>query len=297
MRILFATDGSEGARAASQFLRGLALPGDARIHIVTVTETQDVDALLQAAAADLEGLAATVTTEALFGNSTPSAIEAILAAGDALEADFIVVGADGHPAVIRLFTGSVADGIARRAHRSVVIVRPDSGSRLEAGTVVVGIDSAPRSRDIVLWTSRLFPLPPSCALRLVAVVPSQTWTKFVVPSPSDPTDPSLRHETIRIMTLDQERERAESWMESLAREAGSAAADGDTSRQITTEVRQGTTADELIRAAAEAKAALIVVGSHDRTAIDRFLLGSVSEGVLRHSPCSVLISKLPAPAD
>ena len=37
------------------------------------------------------------------------------------------------------------------------------------------------------------------------------------------------------------------------------------------------------------KADLIVMGSHGRNGLDRLLLGSVAEGVLRHAPCSVEI--------
>ena len=34
---------------------------------------------------------------------------------------------------------------------------------------------------------------------------------------------------------------------------------------------------------------LIVLGSHGRTGLNRLLLGSVSEGIVRHAPCSVQI--------
>jgi nucleotide-binding universal stress UspA family protein len=36
---------------------------------------------------------------------------------------------------------------------------------------------------------------------------------------------------------------------------------------------------------------LIVVGSRDRSRVERFLLGSVSQSVVKHAPCSVLLVK------
>jgi nucleotide-binding universal stress UspA family protein len=39
---------------------------------------------------------------------------------------------------------------------------------------------------------------------------------------------------------------------------------------------------------------LIVLGSHGRKGLERFMLGSVSESVLRHAHCSVEIIRLPA---
>ncbi len=41
--------------------------------------------------------------------------------------------------------------------------------------------------------------------------------------------------------------------------------------------------------AEEIGADVIVVGSHGRGAIERLLLGSVSEQVVRHAPCPVLV--------
>jgi len=39
---------------------------------------------------------------------------------------------------------------------------------------------------------------------------------------------------------------------------------------------------------------LILMGSHGRRGLDRFLLGSVSEGVARHARCSVQIARMAA---
>jgi hypothetical protein len=55
-------------------------------------------------------------------------------------------------------------------------------------------------------------------------------------------------------------------------------------------------ADVLCRAAADHGADLLVVGSHGRTGLERLLLGSVAERVIRHAPCPVLcVRARPAP--
>lgn len=51
---------------------------------------------------------------------------------------------------------------------------------------------------------------------------------------------------------------------------------------------------KIIDAAAEWHADLIVLGSHGRTGVSRFLMGSVSEAVARHAPCSVEIVRMPS---
>lgn len=59
---------------------------------------------------------------------------------------------------------------------------------------------------------------------------------------------------------------------------------------------EGDPAAEIIRYAAAANIDLIVMGTHGRTGLERLLLGSVAEKVLRGAPCSVLVAKLPKAA-
>ena len=66
---------------------------------------------------------------------------------------------------------------------------------------------------------------------------------------------------------------------------------------VTTAAEEGHPKRKIIDHAAEWHADLIVLGSHGRRGIDRFLLGSVSEAVARHAPCSVEIVRVPAQAD
>lgn len=60
------------------------------------------------------------------------------------------------------------------------------------------------------------------------------------------------------------------------------------SRVVEAEIRTG-----ILEAAEEWKADLIVIGSHGEKGLRKFFLGSVSESVARHTPCSVLIVRIP----
>jgi nucleotide-binding universal stress UspA family protein len=55
----------------------------------------------------------------------------------------------------------------------------------------------------------------------------------------------------------------------------------------------GDTADGIIEASKEYNADIIVVGTHSRTGLDRFLMGSVAEHVVRHSAVPVFVVPLP----
>jgi nucleotide-binding universal stress UspA family protein len=53
----------------------------------------------------------------------------------------------------------------------------------------------------------------------------------------------------------------------------------------------GRPADDISRVAREWKADLVVVGSHGRQGLERIILGSVAEKVMREAACPVLIVK------
>lgn len=56
-------------------------------------------------------------------------------------------------------------------------------------------------------------------------------------------------------------------------------------------IREGNAAAEILDVAEAESVDLIVMGTHGRSGIDRLLLGSVADRVIRHSPVSVLITK------
>jgi nucleotide-binding universal stress UspA family protein len=54
-------------------------------------------------------------------------------------------------------------------------------------------------------------------------------------------------------------------------------------------VETGSPAEEIVKAAMNWPADLIVIGSHGRTGARRAFLGSVAEAVMRQAPCPVLV--------
>ena len=56
---------------------------------------------------------------------------------------------------------------------------------------------------------------------------------------------------------------------------------------------EGDAATEIVRYADDEAIDVIVLGTHGRTGVDRLVMGSVAERVMRDAPCSVLVVKLP----
>lgn len=67
----------------------------------------------------------------------------------------------------------------------------------------------------------------------------------------------------------------------------------DTRVTTTHRLAEGDPAAEIVKAAQEVKADLIVLGTHGWTGLSRLLIGSVAEGVMRKATCPVLTVKAP----
>jgi nucleotide-binding universal stress UspA family protein len=63
---------------------------------------------------------------------------------------------------------------------------------------------------------------------------------------------------------------------------------------VTPALAEGDPKSQIIDVASDWHADLIVLGSRGRKGLDRFLMGSVSEAVVRHARCSVEIIRIPA---
>ena len=68
----------------------------------------------------------------------------------------------------------------------------------------------------------------------------------------------------------------------------------DKGLQTEARVLTGDPRDVLVRTARDEGADLVVVGSHGRSGIAKFILGSVAAHVMTHAPCSVVVVKAKA---
>lgn len=84
-----------------------------------------------------------------------------------------------------------------------------------------------------------------------------------------------------------ERERAEEGIDAAVR----ALPDGVAVERV---LREGVPQTEILAYAEEADVDLLVMGTHGRTGLDHYLIGSVTEKVVRRSPVPVLTVKLEA---
>jgi nucleotide-binding universal stress UspA family protein len=63
--------------------------------------------------------------------------------------------------------------------------------------------------------------------------------------------------------------------------------------KVRTVMRRGTPHAEIVALAADERAALVMLGTHGRGGLDRALLGSVADRVVRLAPCPVLTVREP----
>lgn len=97
---------------------------------------------------------------------------------------------------------------------------------------------------------------------------------------------------LNIETTRKVRDGARKWAESALEDwVSKALAEGLSARAV---VRTGVPHKEIVGLAQDERADLIVIGTHGRGGINRVLLGSVTDRVVRLAPCPVLTVREPA---
>lgn len=141
--------------------------------------------------------------------------------------------------------------------------------------ILLAVDGSPCSRAAVHEVSGR-PWPPGSDVEILTVVSSRFP---LVPEPTLVL--AAVHETI----LQESRAQAPSIVDSAASEIAAA----QPQLRVTTRILEGRPKSVILDEAREWAADLIVLGAHGFGPAARFLLGSVSQAVALHAPCSVEI--------
>jgi nucleotide-binding universal stress UspA family protein len=292
MRVLLATDGSEDARNATAWLAQFPLPTDSRLRVVSavsippsaldIPTVREFEASLRAAARQTAETARTALAHRFAETDVQvpegDARETILRAAEEWPADLVVLGARGLGAVAGFLLGSVSLGVARHARCSVLVVK--GGADVVRGALVA-IDGSAHAAAAAAFLARL-PLDPTAAVRLVGVVQPPYYPA---------TTPRFASGMVREALAEIVKERSTALEQALAKAAAPFAG---VVKNVERRVLVGHPVDTLTRAAATPDVGLVVLGARGLGTVERLLLGSVSEGVLRHVDRPILIVKGPA---
>src|SRR5688500_9858525 len=141
MRVLLATDGSNGAQAASKMLSSLPFEADSEINVLAVTDaaTQNRVAEIHASAREAQPHS---RGSLRFSTRPGNPSNVILNVAEGTRTELIVVGASGHTSLERFFIGSVAERVARHSTIPVLVVRPPAR---ELRAVILAFDNSPDS--------------------------------------------------------------------------------------------------------------------------------------------------------
>lgn len=293
MRIILASDGSPSAGIAVELVSRINWPEGTVVRVVHAIQTgTDLFggawpsvALMQAERieAELRDIGRTTVEQAQArlerpGLEVASAVvhgrpaTAILEAARAFDADLVALGSRGHGTLDSMLLGSVSAEIVEQAAAPVLVARRPTLERVVLAWD--GSDCARVAADVL----STWPIFAGLPVRVVSVVDNKLpwWTGF-------PAVGTAELAPIFVEAAQASRRAHETRADRLVKELAGAGLDA------TAQVAEGDPATQIMAAAAESQADLVVLGTHGRTGLARLLLGSVARNVVNHATASVLV--------
>ena len=301
MKILLATDGSDSANSAIDYLATFTLPQGSEVVLMTVIEKEvyrsksktELNAeqleLLQQTKQMLKDKARELLTAASerlsrAGLSCSTLIRAghpareLVRIANKRDVDLAVVGSHGLGGIKRFLLGSISDQVLAYAPCSVLIVRPSTTTTAAPAIPeqptpsprwLLAYDDSPSAKQAVAFCAAL-PLNPATEITALTVLPLMTLYRQDIKQ--------------RLSWVWQEKKKsAQKALDQLAHEIKWA------TQLVSTQLLEAPDVSQAILEQAEqSHSDLIVLGHKGKGAIQKFLLGSVTRRIAHHAPCSVL---------
>ena len=285
-KVLWATDGSEDAELATTTAVGLAKLTASELHVVHVGpavpehfEPTDVEPVrmeqearrtLDEQVKKVENLGGAVAQSHL---RMGKAAEEVVGLAEEIGAGLIAVGSRGRGRIRRALMGSVSDSVVRHAHCPVMVVRWKP--LVFPATILLATDASQEAR-VAATTAADLARRTGSELHLVHVGSLVTHGAGsgveVGPLPGVHQGELDRQAQ---WLLDAEVEQ----MKSSGIDVAGA------------HLRRGRADEEVIVLAEVTGADLIAIGSRGRGGVRRALMGSVSDSVVRHAHCPVMVAR------
>ena len=226
--------------------------------------------------------AASITVKSELLNGHPA--EQILDFAEKERIDLIVIATQGRSGIQRWVLGSVADKVVNAAKQPVLLIRArgvhhHKVDKVKTSKILLTLDGSKESEAVIPYVQEL-------ATRLKAEV----ILLRVVPPPSPVI--TIPGETMQIPYTPAQVElwkvEAAAYLEKMADEFKSRHI------KVSSEVRDGDSAQEIITLADEAKADLVAMSTHGRSGIRRWALGSTANKVLHEGNTSLFLVRAQA---
>ncbi|MES3630727.1 MAG: universal stress protein [Longimonas sp.] len=290
--ILFPTDFSPCAEEAFEHAIHLAKQTGATVHVLTVVgdasedrpmeylpleEGEDGESLQYAPDPDDDTSVPVPVVYHQVKDVSPA--EAIVRRADESDVDVVVMGTHGRRGADRLLSGSVAEEVVRRAACPVFTVlckaaTDDADAMPSASpinTILVPVDLSEHTADVVAHAQGMATLY-GASLHLLHVIEDVAYPSVYGVDPITPILPDV---------MDRAEKSLQHYAKQL-RERGC---------KVDTQVLAGYAAYDIVDTVNGIGADLILMGTHGRTGLKRFLVGSVTEKVVRRAPCPVFVVK------
>ncbi len=280
-RILFPTDGGEGAAAAFDHVLDVAAGHDAEVVVLHVADTthdsvvqvqgevvdvfeREGEQLVEELADRARDRAVAVATEILQGGPAATIVDY----ASETDIDLIAMPTAGRQGLERLFVGSTTERVLRRATVPVLTIRPDEVELAAPYRSYLVPTDGSESATAALDLGASLAVHDDAALHLLSVVEY----------------PALAADG----RVDVELDMLEDSAEEILDDAVASVEDRGIER-IARAIEYGSAVHEaILDYVDDHEIDVIVIGTEGLSGLDRYLLGSVAESVIRTAPVPVL---------